>query len=361
MCKSELLRIPPCPGIYKITNIITNKCYIGQSINLKKRLKQHLKDYKYIKSRLLYKSFIKYGIENFSVEILEILDIQELELLKKTLDELETSYIKEYDSFNNGYNMTEGGGGAIGFKHSEITKHKLSTTIKNMMLANPEKFRLKPCYAYNFKEKYFLKGFSRSSLSELIKNKNYEISATTICSCILNKHHYCKDFVFGNSEEECLEKLKFFDTDKAKHSAIFAPNYEEYLEYLKTIVDKNGYLPKIEEISRHFNKAPTTIVGWNKHIKEYIRLDKSHNRLMLIGFTNPDIEYNIEEFNNKLKSSAYLYDIVDTTKNVTVLTKVSKHEASKFFNIKPETFSDAAARTIKNGSLYRKIYKIILL
>jgi len=41
MTKEEIKLIPKCPGIYRIINTINNKSYIGQSINLKRRLLQH--------------------------------------------------------------------------------------------------------------------------------------------------------------------------------------------------------------------------------------------------------------------------------------------------------------------------------
>jgi group I intron endonuclease len=62
-------------GIYKITNIINNHCYIGQSRNIQKRWKNHIsashncneKSYEYP----LYRAIRKYGVENFSFDILE--------------------------------------------------------------------------------------------------------------------------------------------------------------------------------------------------------------------------------------------------------------------------------------------------
>ena len=61
--------------IYKITNNITNKCYIGQTINFKKRISSHLDLYKNKDSkgaqRPMYKDMRKYGIDNFTFEVLE--------------------------------------------------------------------------------------------------------------------------------------------------------------------------------------------------------------------------------------------------------------------------------------------------
>lgn len=63
-------------GIYKITNNITNKAYIGQSTNISKRWKRHQRDCYDCKSSSydypLYRSIRKYGLDNFTFEVLEI-------------------------------------------------------------------------------------------------------------------------------------------------------------------------------------------------------------------------------------------------------------------------------------------------
>ena len=88
--------------IYKITNKINNKCYIGQTSDYKRRFQEHkMKGYGNENNKLLYYAFDKYGIDNFTFEIIE----------DKTplYNEREKYWIKYYDSFENGYNMTEGG------------------------------------------------------------------------------------------------------------------------------------------------------------------------------------------------------------------------------------------------------------
>ena len=92
--------------IYKITNIINNKVYIGlTTTSLKKRWRAHKNSINENNSKHLYRSMRKYGIENFKIE-----QIDETEDFK-ILGEKERYYIKLYDSRNpeKGYNLTAGG------------------------------------------------------------------------------------------------------------------------------------------------------------------------------------------------------------------------------------------------------------
>jgi len=85
--------------IYKTTNLVNGKIYIGQDSN---------NNPKYLGSgMLLHRAIKKYGIDNFKKEILEEC------YNKKELDEKEKYWIKSYDSTNEniGYNISEGGTG----------------------------------------------------------------------------------------------------------------------------------------------------------------------------------------------------------------------------------------------------------
>jgi group I intron endonuclease len=59
-------------GIYKITNLINGDCYVGQSINIERRWREHINKANSKKKFLLHKAFNKYGTENFKFEILEL-------------------------------------------------------------------------------------------------------------------------------------------------------------------------------------------------------------------------------------------------------------------------------------------------
>ena len=89
-------------GIYKITNQITGESYIGQSIDLAQRWKQHIKNSKK-SNKPLHQDIEKYGKENFLFEILE-------ECPKEDLNQREIYWIAFYDTFQGfGYNQNSGG------------------------------------------------------------------------------------------------------------------------------------------------------------------------------------------------------------------------------------------------------------
>ena len=94
--------------IYKVTNKINGKVYIGQTtLSLSTRRKEHLKNVKYGSKFHFHNAIRKFGSINFIWEIIDIAK-NRIELNKK-----ECLYIKEYNSFNKkyGYNMTFGGEG----------------------------------------------------------------------------------------------------------------------------------------------------------------------------------------------------------------------------------------------------------
>lgn len=108
-------------GIYKITNKINGKCYIGQSNDIHRRWKQELAPNAKLNPHLA-RAFEKYGIDNFEFEIIE-------ECQREQLNEREQFYIEIYHSIDPklGYNKTEGGDGNLGrhFIMSEEQKEKI--------------------------------------------------------------------------------------------------------------------------------------------------------------------------------------------------------------------------------------------
>lgn len=91
--------------IYKITNQLNNKVYIGATTRHPSiRFEEHCKDAIRFQDRPFYIAINKYGVENFKLEIIEECESDELE-------EKEKYWIEYYGSFKYGYNATLGGGG----------------------------------------------------------------------------------------------------------------------------------------------------------------------------------------------------------------------------------------------------------
>lgn len=120
-------------GIYKITNTINGKCYIGQSIDIQKRWSDH----KICRMQFpLYRAFKKHGLEVFTFKVL-------IECPVERLDYYEMACIAEYNSFGSeGYNCDEGGDSHRGRECSDETRLKLSVALKGHILSDETKAKL---------------------------------------------------------------------------------------------------------------------------------------------------------------------------------------------------------------------------
>jgi len=110
-------------GIYKITSP-KGRIYIGQSKNINSRINRY-KKLQCCKTQLfLYRSFLKYRVENHKFEIIDLGNYT-----KKELNKLETEYIVKYNSFNSwkdgGLNLTTGGDS---YEFHQSVKDKMSKT-----------------------------------------------------------------------------------------------------------------------------------------------------------------------------------------------------------------------------------------
>lgn len=95
-------------GIYKIENLINGKIYIGQSVDIQYRFRNHKSESFNPKSNAydtaIHRAIRKYGVDNFSFDVIEECD-------QDKLLEREIYWINYYQSFGNGYNLTSGGEG----------------------------------------------------------------------------------------------------------------------------------------------------------------------------------------------------------------------------------------------------------
>ncbi len=110
-------------GIYTITNLINNKIYVGSSISISSRLKNHLNCLKsnIHRNKHLQRAFIKYGEENFRFELLE-------ECGKDYCLSSEQYWMNMLNSYNMkyGYNILPNSSNSSGYKHDDKTREYLS-------------------------------------------------------------------------------------------------------------------------------------------------------------------------------------------------------------------------------------------
>jgi group I intron endonuclease len=102
--------------IYRATNSVNRKVYIGQTVeNLLQRKAKHFQDAKDKSKRIVFhKALNKYGKDNFEWDVIDVAKNAE------ELNNKEIFWIKHFNSHiknNKGYNMTNGGLGSVGYKH----------------------------------------------------------------------------------------------------------------------------------------------------------------------------------------------------------------------------------------------------
>ena len=233
-------------GIYKITNLINGKVYIGQSVNIKKRFIAHKSTAFNPKNEYynypLYRAIRKYGIENFSFEVIE-------ECNKESLNDREIFYISKYQSHGeNGYNLDDGGNQASHYIKlsdelvSEII-YRLKTSLDNSDIIGDD-FGVtgRTVRAINSGECCY-----RDVENYPIRQHLYELTSEK------PKINYCK--ICGKEIDKkatyCVEC-----SHKAQRRVEVRP---ESLE-LARLVKENGF----EKVGKMFNVSDNAIKAWCK-------------------------------------------------------------------------------------------------
>ena len=118
-CTSDKKRKKDNPSVYKITNTVNGKVYIGQSWDTRKRWGDHKNQMEEGSQDYIHRAMRKYGWSSFTFETLVVPCSQ------ICMDELEIYFISFYESINpeKGYNLTSGGRGG---KKSEVSRKKSS-------------------------------------------------------------------------------------------------------------------------------------------------------------------------------------------------------------------------------------------
>ena len=186
--------------IYKITNRIDKKIYVGQTIrDVEERWKAHL--HKGSNCRYLSSAIKKYGVDNFEFKLVCI-------TFDNQLDDMEIKYIKQYNSLvPNGYNLRIGGNGG---RHHAETKQKISEVLKQRYKNGL--IHSKPSLGKPHNE------IHKKKISESLKGRR--LSQETINKIILSKKIYkiIQFDILGNrlnSFETCQEAAQYIGTTRA--------------------------------------------------------------------------------------------------------------------------------------------------
>ncbi len=171
-------------AIYKITNLINLKVYIGQTKDPSKRLGDHTAGTRGGQAKsLISKAIVKYGWENFSFEVLEYC------LSKESADERECFFINFFNSLSStghGYNI-RGGGNSI-FELSQAMKEANSKRMQGVVTVKGKK---------DFESNFV-------GVTKARQGKNF------ICSVMINRKQKSKVFPTEVEAAEAYDKLVLF-------------------------------------------------------------------------------------------------------------------------------------------------------
>jgi group I intron endonuclease len=152
--------------IYCYHCIPTGKKYIGQTINEKYRKQSHISKANTDCDFLFYRAVRKYGWENFIYGIIDSFE-------ESLLNEKEIYFIEEYDTFNNGYNTTVGGGGCRGRIRTEEELKKFSAKMKGRKKTEEHRLKISKAHLLLNKKGIPLSKTHKENMKLAIKNKRF--------------------------------------------------------------------------------------------------------------------------------------------------------------------------------------------
>lgn len=234
-------------GIYKIENLINGKIYIGQSINLKSRITKHkcnsIKENHRESNKPLYRAIRKYGIDNFSFEIIHKCDY------KESLNKLELFYVNQYSS-----NIPK-----YGYNLNLVDSHYTFTKLDNDILFNIIKdlkdgtIKREIIKKYNISSQ-LLNGINRGDTNRIstetypIRIKHDSSLRGTSLNRVDNKCLICDKLT--KNDKICSQKCSHF----SQRSIKIRPSKEELLRLLKN----STYI----DIGKMFNVSDNSIRKW---------------------------------------------------------------------------------------------------
>lgn len=269
-------------GIYYIKNELTNKYYVGQSNNIYKRINEHYRNFlRHEESRHLQYSWDLYGNDFFTWDILEICSVD-------ILNEKEIEYIALLDSYNNGYNLTIGGDGAVGIKFTEEQKKRISEGLKGRVRSKEHSANISAS-----KKKYFETNAMYNAQRVVCLNtgeifdcirfacNKYNMDVSAVHKCCKGKFSYIgiKDDIFPlvwryeedylKMSEQEIEDVVLNAYDSTRHKLICCIETEQIFSCMADVAIMLGM--KKEIFHAMFKKGKSFILnGQELHFVKYV-------------------------------------------------------------------------------------------
>lgn len=222
-------------GIYKIVNNINSKCYIGSSIDIEKRIKNH---FRFLKNsnhhnQHLQAAFNKYGEENFTYSIIEFCE-------KDILFERELHHMLIYKSLESkyGYNI------AIP-KVNDVYSQFNANSIYGICIESNK--ILKDFNSINEAARFY--GIHKSGIQEVLNNENRSYLNMRLIS--KNKYDKYKDYTIIDKKKSCVKRgnggYKVRILDLNDNLILELPNSKEVAKYFNTSIKYIGKVTRGEK------------------------------------------------------------------------------------------------------------------
>lgn len=251
--------------IYKITNLVTGKSYIGQTrshrLNHGKyrpfghlgRFRDHLHEANSNKKnqcRYLNSSLLKHGVDNFKCELILTCEIQDL-------DSYEIQYISQYNTkFPNGYNLTNGGQERGSLKGEKIT-------LDESELLKPEVRERIPLNKSDY---------TKNLISERLKESKSDPEHRQKMMILTQKQHLANKF-------EKYRNVTIIEKDIDKYIHVIRNNTLDF-EYVRVVIDKLrtnfvGKFETTEQIKERAREFIKELIKWRNSLMRETTLEPS--------------------------------------------------------------------------------------
>lgn len=201
-------------GVYKITNIINGKYYIGSSMYIKGRWNEHIRCLKNQThdNRYLQRAWNKYGRENFSFEILECILVRDKDLLNEREQAYLDDIFQHQDRADISYNMCSIANSHVGVPQTEESKIKKGRVILQI-----------DCTSLEVIDKYL----TVKRAADLMG-----VKATGISACCRKKVPQIKGFIWRYEDDDLSDLEPWVRYQNLKRRTVYQFNADTY-EFIK--------------------------------------------------------------------------------------------------------------------------------